>query len=78
MVWQLQRAIYGTRRAAFLFQRYVIDSLVAMGFVCVKVAAQFFAHVGRSLLVAVHGDDFMAAGSREELDWLDEGLSQYF
>ena len=78
IVWQRQRALYGTRRAAFLFQQYAIDSLAAMGFARVEVAAQFFVHVARSLLVVVHGDDFMAAGSCEKLGWFDDGLSQFF
>ena len=77
VVWQLLRALNGTRRAAFLFQRYLIDSLVFMGFTRVKVAAQFFAHE-KGMVIAVHGDDIMAAGTPSSLDWLDEGLKQFF
>ena len=38
--WQLQRAMYGTRRASLLFPNYVMETLADMGFVRLKVACQ--------------------------------------
>ena len=57
-VWQLRKALYGTRRAALKFQEYVIDALVKHGFKRVAVAAQVFYQPQRAILVVVHGDDF--------------------
>ena len=74
----MERALYRTRRAAFLFRQYVIDWLGVVGFTRVSVAAQFFFHVGRQILLVIHGDDFAAAAVREQLDWLDEVLGQFF
>ena len=57
--WQLQRAMYGTRRASLLFQNYVMEVLARMGFIRLKVACQVFWHKDRVIYLVVHGDDFM-------------------
>ncbi len=61
-VWQLRKALYGTRRAALLFQEYVISTMKSIGFTPVAVAAQVFCDKGWQILAVVHGDDFAAAG----------------
>ena len=40
--WQLKKSLYGTSRAALLFQEYVIQAMVKMGFTAVLVASQTF------------------------------------
>ena len=44
VVRQLKKALCGTRRAAPLFQEYVIQAMVKIGFAVVCVAAQTFYH----------------------------------
>jgi hypothetical protein len=78
MVWQLLKALYGTRRAALLFQEYVISTLKSIGSVRIMVAAQVFYHKEWQILAVVHGDDFAAAGEPHQLSKLDEALGQFF
>ena len=73
-VWQLLRAMYGTRRASFLFQKLVIEKLLAAGFVRIIVATQLFWHSVREILTSVHGDDFLSAAEPKQLDWLDDEM----
>ncbi|CAK0881973.1 unnamed protein product, partial [Prorocentrum cordatum] len=42
------------------------------GFTRTKVTAQVYYYQERLLMVIVHGDDFLAGGKTESLDWLDE------
>ena len=44
VVWQLKKALYGTRWSALLFQEHVIQGMVKIGFTVVRVAAQTFYH----------------------------------
>ena len=75
-VWQLRRALYGTRRASFLFQQYVMDTMQEAGFVRPGVACQVFWHAERRIFVVVHGDDFLAAARPQDAEWLDETLDK--
>ena len=77
-VWQLLRAMYGTRRASFLFQKLVIQVLTGAEFVRIIVATQLFWHATREILTSVHGDDFLSGGEPESLDWLDHLLEKNF
>ena len=76
--WQLRKALYGTRRAALLFQEYVISTMKSVGFTPVAVAAQVFYHKSWQIWAVVHGDDFAAAGEPHHLAKLDEALEQFF
>ena len=78
VVWQLKKALYGTRRVALLFQEYVIQGMVKIGFTVVRVAAQTFYHAAWLVLATVHGNDFMGSGETQSLDMLDEALEQFF
>ena len=78
VVWQLKKALYGTRRAALLFQEYVIQATVKIGPRVVRVAAQTFCHAAWLVLATVHGDDFEAASETQSLDILDEAMEQHF
>ena len=67
VAWQLKKSLYGTRRAALLFPKYVIQAMVKIGFTVVRVAAQ-----------TVHGDDFIASRDTQSLDMFDEELELFF
>ena len=78
VVWQLKKALHGTRRAALLFQEYVIQAMVNIGFTAVRVAAQtFLNHAAWEVLATLHGDDFTAAGESLSLDILHEASAQF-
>ena len=70
--------MYGTRRASLLFQNYVMEILVGIGFVRLKVACQVFWHKDRVINFAVHGDDFMVTAEPEGMEWMDHQLSEAF
>ena len=78
VVWQLNKEVCGTRRAALLFQEYVIRAMVKIGFTVVRVAAWTFYHATWLVLGIVHGDNFTAAGETQSLDMPDEELEQFF
>ncbi len=58
--WQLRRALYGARRASFLFQQYAMGTTQEAGFVRPGVICQVFLRPERRIFVIVHGDDFVA------------------
>ncbi|CAK0792935.1 unnamed protein product [Prorocentrum cordatum] len=64
VVWQLRKALYGTRRASKLFQHKVIGTLIDQGFMAIHIV--------------VHGDDFMAVGALVDLRWPNEILEAKF
>jgi hypothetical protein len=74
----LNKAMYGTRDAAQSWEQTYGEALEQMGFTkgltspCVAWCAK------RNLAVCVHGDDFFAAGSDQELNWLEKDLFNRF
>ncbi|CAK0862147.1 unnamed protein product, partial [Prorocentrum cordatum] len=72
IVYQLKRALYGTRRASFLFLNLIMEGTEKGGFVRINVTVQVFYHTERLLMMIVHGNDFLAGGRRDALDWLGE------
>ncbi|CAK0835766.1 unnamed protein product, partial [Prorocentrum cordatum] len=74
VVWQLRKALYGTRRASKLFQHKVIGTLIDQGFIRMLVTEIVFYHVQKGIYIVVHGDDFMAVGAVEDLRWPSEIL----
>ena len=59
-----------------MFQKYMTQAMVKIGFTVVRVAAQTFYHAARLVLATVHGDDLIASGETQWLDMLDEALEQ--
>ena len=70
----LRRHMYGTRRAADGWQSEYSSSLVEFGFVQGTSSACVFTHVGRQIMVSVHGDDLSCSGARPQLPWLESQL----
>ena len=69
-VAQRNVSLYGTRDAAQNWTRTYTEFLVAVGFRVGKGCACNFYHTGKDITLTVHGDDFTAAGSTKELEWL--------
>ena len=70
LVWQLGRALDGTRSASFLFQQFAMDTMKAAGFMRTDVACQVFWHQ--------ECGDFLAISHRldADADWLDIVLNE--
>ena len=75
-MWQLKRAMYGTRRASRLFQEHIKGVLGEAGYAALKVCHQVFYCLGSDSMAAIHGDDILAEGEPEKLNRLDEVLKR--
>ena len=78
LVGQLQMSLYGTRVAAANWQRLVMDTMHHLRFKSGKYNPCTFWHPLKKLTVLVHGDDFVAAGSRHHATWLETSLKERF
>ena len=58
VVWQLLKALYGTRKASKMFQELVIQVLTQQGFIRLQVTIMVFYHIQLDIYVVVNGDDF--------------------
>ena len=70
MCGQLVNSLYGTRDAAQNWEAEYTDTLAENGFICGKAASCAFHYPQRDIKAAVHGDDIVAMGQRDQLDWL--------
>ena len=75
-MWQMKRAMCGTRRASRLFQDHMKGVLKEAGYAAHKVCHQVYHCLESDSMVAIHGDDTIAEGEPEKLDRLDEVLKQ--
>ena len=75
-MWQMKRAMYGTRRASRLFQEHMKGVLGEAGYAALKVCHQVYYCLEADSMAAIHGDDIIAEGEPEKLNRLDEVLKQ--
>ena len=75
-MWQMNRAMYGTRRASRLLQEHMKGILKEAGYAALKVCHQVNRCSETDSMAAIHGDDIIAEGEPEKLDRLDEVLKQ--
>ena len=75
-MWQMKRAMYGTRRASRLFQEHMKGVLKEAGYAALKVCHQVYHCLETDSMAAIHGDDIIAEGEPKKLDRLDEVLKQ--
>ena len=75
-LWQIKRAMYGTRRASRPFQEHMKGVLGEAGYAALKVCHQVYCCREADSMAAVHGDDIIAEGEPEKLNRLDEVLNQ--
>ena len=71
-MWQLKRAMFGTRRASRLFQEHMKGVLGEAGCAALKVCHQVYYCLETDSMAAIHGDDIIAEGEPEKLNRLDE------
>ena len=78
-VGELVRHMYGTRPAADGWQEEYSSFLVSqLKFRQGKATPCVFVHEKRQIVVSVHGDDFTAAGAKEELDWYEGEIQKHY
>ncbi len=76
---KLLRHMYGTRRAADGWQEEYSSFLVeTSGFVQGRSSPCVFRHPTRQIIVTVHGDDFTAAGAKDDLDWYEAEIQKRY
>ena len=71
---RLLRALYGTRQAARALEEEYTKTLKGAGFQRENCNRCMYYHPSRDVGVLVHGDDFTAAGSESELQYVEEVL----
>jgi hypothetical protein len=79
-VGRLLAAMYGTRRASFLWGEHICTKMTSpkAGFIRLVGCAQMYYHPKRRLKVVVHGDDFLSEGEKQQLWWFDKFLRAEF
>ena len=73
-VWILLKAMYGTRRAAQLWQEHLATVFKNGNWLRLQNIAGAFYEPNLDVTVAIHGDDFLAEGTAESLNVLDQLL----
>ena len=66
-----KRHMYGTRRAADVWQSKYTGSLIEFGLVQGTSSACVFTHAERQIMFSVHGDDFTCSRARPQLQCLE-------
>ena len=79
MLWRLQKALYGLRRAPALFQAHLRSVLISLKFVPSVGEPCLFTHKGMGITLPVHVDDMLLTGEREAVTtmaaWIGELMS---
>ena len=70
----LLKHMYGTQAAADGWQQEYSQTLIDLGFRPGVASSCVFRHEDRSLVTSVHGDDFIIAGAKPDLDWFESEL----
>ncbi len=71
MCGKLEKAMYGTRPAAKMWQKEGTKTLEDAGFEAGKSSPCIFYHKRRDIMVFLHGDDFVSSGAVADLKWLE-------
>ena len=78
-IGELDKCMYGTRDAAQGWELTCFAALVQeLGFKRGAAHPCVFRHEGRDVNLTVHGDDFLAEGRPEALDWFEKALLTKF
>ena len=75
---KLRMSMYGTRDAALNWSMEYTSTLLASGFVQGKASPCLFHHPQKQVAVMVHGDDFIAVGSKENVKHTEDVLREKY
>ena len=70
--------MYGTRDAAQNWQEEFSSMLESIGFKAGRSSPCIFYHEAKDIRTFVHGDDYVSAGSSEDLCWLRKRLEEKY
>ena len=73
---KLLKSLYGTRDAAMNWSQAYTRILIKMGFKTGRSSPCLFRHDERDLCTVVHGDDFLTAGTSQNLQWMKDQLAK--
>ena len=71
-LWYLLKAMNGTREASKQWALKILKTKKKHGFLDVASVPGLFYHLEHDLIVCCHGDDFLASGEKEVLDFLNK------
>ena len=74
MVARQVRCVYGTRDAGKLWEDAYTQVLESLGFQAGASNPCVFHRSDRQISIVVHGDDFTALATDDQLDWYEQGL----
>ncbi len=77
MVWQLRKAMYGTRKAAQSWQEFVAKVFKEYDWIRIPIAAGTYHESTLDITSGIHGDDLISEGEEESLDILDAQLAAH-
>ena len=77
-VAQQVRCVYGTRDAGKLWEDTYTQVLEGVGFLTGSSNLCVFHHPDRDISIVIHGDDFTALGTDDDLDWYEGKLKESF
>ena len=77
-LWFLLKAMNGTREASRQWGLYIKDSMVPASFIGSAAIPVLHYHTEWNIMIACHGDDFLAECLSEGLDRLDELMKEKF
>ena len=75
---RLKKCCYGTRDAGAPWEECYASALVDHGFRRGVVCPTCFVHESKQISIVVHGDDFVALGEEELLDWYESAMATKF
>ena len=77
-VGMLHKALYGTRDAPQIWQHLLRSTLSKFGFRQSELQPSVYIHDVNEVLIVVHVDDFLVAGSQAALDWTYAEMSKSY
>ena len=72
----LRISLYGTRDAALHLAEVVAKKMRKIGFQRGRYNPCLYYHEARNLRTSLHGDDFAAVGTRDEVNWFRQSLEK--
>ena len=78
VVGVLKKALYGTRDAPQIWQHHLRGTLLQAGFRQSMLQPSVYVHDDREIMMVIHVDDFLVAGTHESLAWVHHQLNRVY
>ena len=78
MCGRLHRSMYGSRDTAQNLEIHYNNVFTKLGFIQGNAVSCAYYHKSCDIRATIHGDDIIAPGDRQNLDWLRHSLRQEF